>query len=59
MKVGDLVAFQWENLESKIVDGEKLSLNVADDDEITLLVTIVGDLRFRPKVELKADNDDS
>ena len=59
MKVGDLVSFQWENLESKIVDGEKLSLNVADDDEITLLVTIVGDLRFRPKVELKADNDDS
>jgi hypothetical protein len=59
MKVGDLVSFQWEDLDSKIIDGEKLSLNVADDDEITLLVTIVGDLRFRPRVELKADNDDS
>jgi hypothetical protein len=53
MEVNDLVEFKWETSSGEIVDGNSLTLTATSGTHLTLVVTVKGDLRFRPKVDVE------
>jgi hypothetical protein len=53
MDAGDLVAFSWESTDGDIIDGRTLSIEAVEKTKVTLLVTVTGDLRIRPKVDVE------
>jgi hypothetical protein len=53
MDAGDLVSFSWESTDGDIIDGRTLSIEAVEKTNATLLVTVTGDLRIRPKVDVE------
>lgn len=53
MDAGDLVSFGWESPDGDIVNGRTLSIEAVEKTKATLLVTVTGDLRIRPKVDVE------
>ncbi len=53
MDVNDLIEFEWEALTGEIVGGAVLTLTATSGTQLTLVVRVKGDFRFRPKVDVE------
>lgn len=52
MDPGDLVRFHWFDADGNRRADETIEATVVDDDRFSLLVTVTGDLRIRPRVKV-------
>lgn len=55
MDAGGLVAFQWIDSDGNQFPDEAIRATVGDNDRFSLLVTVVGDLRIRPRVKVDVE----
>jgi hypothetical protein len=53
MDVNDLIEFEWEALTGEIVGGAVLTLTATSGTQLTLVVRVKGDFRFRPNVDVE------
>lgn len=51
--VGSLVSYKWETSTGELVEGESFSMNTEDGTHASLVITIMGSLRFRPKIDVE------
>jgi hypothetical protein len=57
MKVDDLTSFRWETPAGGLEDGPELHIGAVEGTRLTLLITIEGNLRFRPRVDVRVSGD--
>lgn len=56
MSVDGKVSYQWANETGVIASGPRIQLLEADAAQLSLVVRIASDLRFRPKVQVEVDS---
>lgn len=51
--VANLVSYKWETSRGDLVEGENFFMNTEEGTQATLVITISGSLRFRPKIDVE------
>ena len=55
MPVGDQLTYSWFNADgTKLADGDTIEIVAADQTRLTLFLCVSGNLRLRPKVDVRA-----